>query len=84
MRQRLNNTMNTKILIIALVVIAILVLGYWWWQKGGQLPELPYGQQQESSQASDDTASLEAGLNAIQEGNTDSEFQEVDAEINSL
>ncbi|OHA68252.1 MAG: hypothetical protein A3A27_00210 [Candidatus Wildermuthbacteria bacterium RIFCSPLOWO2_01_FULL_47_18] len=73
--------MNKTILIV--VGVAVLVLaGIWFWSQQSSAPS--QAQQPSSQEPSDNTASINADLEALDLGDVDKEFQGIDADVNSL
>lgn len=71
--------MNKNTIIIVVVIVAVILGGVWWWLQRGTTEGQP------STQApSDTTGSIQTDLNNLDLGDLDKEFQNVDADLNSL
>jgi len=71
--------MNKKLLFI---IAAILVIGgFWWLLRSGKIDDLP---QLPGASQEDSTAEIQKGLQEIDLGDIDKEFESIDAELNNL
>ncbi len=73
--------MNTKNIIV-LIVVATAVLLFWMWQQGVLL----FGQQAEApgTEQGDTTTAIQGQLDAVDLGDLDAELQGIDTDLNSL
>ncbi|MDP2664385.1 MAG: hypothetical protein Q8O97_00220 [bacterium] len=74
--------MNKNILIISAAVGVLVLAGIWFWSKQSSAPSQT--QQPSSQEPSDNTASINADLDALDLGDIDKEFQGIDADLNTL
>lgn len=74
--------MNTKNIIVLIVVVAAAVLLFWMWQQG----ILPFGQQAEApeTEQGDTTTDIQEQLDAVDLGDLDAEFKDIDRDLESL
>lgn len=68
--------MNTKLLIIVVIVI-LAAAGIWWWQ--AYTPTQPV-----EAPPDDTSAAISQELGTVDLGNLDAEFQQIDADLNTL
>lgn len=74
--------MNKNILIVIVVVAVLVLAGVWFWSRQSSAPSQT--QQPLTQESSDTTASINADLNALDLGDVDKEFQDIDTDLNSL
>ena len=70
-----------KTLLIIIIVLALTAISVWWWtsRSAPSLPSL-----EPEAPGSDTTSAIESELQNIDLGDLDAEFQNLDADINSL
>ncbi len=74
--------MNTKNIVFLVGIAVIAVLLFWFWQQG----VIPFGQQTEEPAGTegDTTQEIQQQLDEVDLGDLDTEFQDIDKDLESL